>query len=541
MPEAREAKCSFIICDEYFGPILVKDGALPLERIDMDATEKEQKRFPKSHPAHQGLPYAIDSSCTAKRGTNKSQGSVYPPMWRTTGKKKATNRLGELALVGMEYTYRGIILNLGGLFLMIQFLTHTSAHPMSRAAYESSIKVVNKEVNMVWFITFIDSIFALAAQIPCGMALVFKDHVLAFHSHDLVFQPTWACSRDDLPAAASDFRSPSWDFPSALATWMLGRRDQDRNGLACEAIRAANDVFFGIGVYTVIEIFFLAGLSPFLTEAELFDCPSRTARFGGGYVTFLDKSEKDLHKLIQPAMLDGYLAPTKQQRLGYINWLHVYAKDRCKIPVRMAELVDEYANLVAERSELPDQWVRHDTETLYDVFEPTYIRPALLLERNLGHLIFGSELWQQLGGEVPKEPDALTTYFEEQGLFNQPTFLCPGHYTPLFLSDSDFSSHSLPHRKVHTYRNDKQLWSITPFPANSRGVDALECSCCADIDSFSRDSAEPTPIEGEDRKRMLFSHIVKNTKKVAIGPLEYCGNAHRVTIGKKTMYVKIFS
>ncbi|KAK7014678.1 hypothetical protein R3P38DRAFT_3205637 [Favolaschia claudopus] len=55
MPEAREAKCSFIICDEYFGPIL------PLERIDIDATEKEQKRFPKSHPAHQG------------------QGSVYPP------------------------------------------------------------------------------------------------------------------------------------------------------------------------------------------------------------------------------------------------------------------------------------------------------------------------------------------------------------------------------------------------------------------------------------------------------------------------------
>ncbi|KAK6972276.1 hypothetical protein R3P38DRAFT_3485602, partial [Favolaschia claudopus] len=149
----------------------------------------------------------------------------------------------------------------------IQFLTHTSTHPMSRAAYESSIKVVNKEINML-------------RKFCVGMALVFKDHVLVFHSHDLVFQPTWACSRDELPAAASDFRSPSWDFPSALATWMLGRRDQDRNGLACEAIRAANDVFFGIGVYTVIETSSsLVRLSPFLTEAELFDCPSRTARF----------------------------------------------------------------------------------------------------------------------------------------------------------------------------------------------------------------------------------------------------------------------
>ncbi|KAK7013505.1 hypothetical protein R3P38DRAFT_3206850 [Favolaschia claudopus] len=448
MPEAREAKCSFIICDEYFGPILVKDGGLPLERIDIDATEKEQKRFPKSHPAHQGLPYAIDSSCTAKRGTNKSQGSVYPPMWRTTGKKKATNCLGELALVGMEYTYRGIILNLGGLFLM-----------------ESSIKVVNKELR----------------KFRVGMALVFKDHVLAFHSHDLVFQ----------------------SFPSALATWMLGRRDQDRNGLACEAIRAANDVFFGIGVYTVIEIFFLAGLSPpFLTEAELFDCPSRTARFGGGYVTFLDKSDKDLHKLIQPAMLDGYLAPTLQQRLGYINWLHVYAKDRCKIP-----------NLVAERSELPDQWVRHDTETLYDVFEPTYIRPALLLEPTLGHLIFGSELWQQLGGEVPKEPDALTTYFEEQGLLKQPTFLRPGHYTSLFLSDSDFSSHSLRFTHIATTNNFGQ---------------SLHSLLIHEASMLSRTAQNPPLSKGKIASACSsLTYLVKNTKKVAIGPLELSPSVKR--------------
>ncbi|KAK7015765.1 hypothetical protein R3P38DRAFT_2996271 [Favolaschia claudopus] len=205
--------------------------------------KKEQKRFPLAHPARSGLPYSIESTCTAKRGTNKSQGSIYPPMWRTTGKKNATSRLGELALVGIEYTYRGLILNLGALFLMVQFLTHTSAHPMSRAAYESSIKLVDKKLR----------------KFHVGMALIFKDHVLAFHSHDLVFQPTWAFSRDELPASAADFYSPKWDFSSSLVTWMLSRLGLDRNGLACEVIRAANDVFFGIGVYTVIENFFLAG------------------------------------------------------------------------------------------------------------------------------------------------------------------------------------------------------------------------------------------------------------------------------------------
>ncbi|KAK7034300.1 hypothetical protein R3P38DRAFT_2913720 [Favolaschia claudopus] len=195
MPESRESECSFIICDEYFDPLLVQNGSLPLE-------EKEQKRFPLAHPARSGLPYSIDSTCTAKRGTNKSQGSIYPPI-----------RLGELALVGIEYTYRGLILNLGALFLM------------------SSIKLVDKKLR----------------KFHVGMALIFKDHVLAFHSHDLVFQPPWAFSRDDLPASAADFYSPKWDFSSSLVTWMLSRLDLDRNGLACEVIRAANDVFFGIG------------------------------------------------------------------------------------------------------------------------------------------------------------------------------------------------------------------------------------------------------------------------------------------------------
>ncbi|KAK7007222.1 hypothetical protein R3P38DRAFT_2793079 [Favolaschia claudopus] len=97
-------------------------------------------------------------------------------------------------------------------------------------------------------------------------------------------QPTWAESRAELPAAAADFCTLNWDFSSLLVNLMLGRLVLDRTGLACKVIRAANDVFFGIGVYTVIETFFLAGLSPFLTEAELFDCPSRVARFHAGYI-----------------------------------------------------------------------------------------------------------------------------------------------------------------------------------------------------------------------------------------------------------------
>ncbi|KAK6984366.1 hypothetical protein R3P38DRAFT_3292361 [Favolaschia claudopus] len=498
MPESRESKASFLIVQEYLGPILKAEGPIGLEAIEIDATKAEAKRFPKSHPAASGLPYRIDSGCTVTRGNNNSQGPVYPPVWRTYGKKR------------IDYTYRGIVLDLGPLSLMIQYLTHTSAYPFPRAVYDSTIKMVDKSTR----------------KFKVGMALIFKDHVLAFHSHDMIFQPTWASSRAALLSAPTDFYSAEWAFFAGLATWIRTRRSSssDRHGLAIEAIREAGDVFPGVGVYTVIELFFLAGLSPQLTEAEVFDNPSRTARVGLSYRTYLHESETGPPDLIRPAIKDGLLAPTQQQRLGYINWLHVYAKDRSKIPARMAELVDDYVEKTAALSKQPEKWVRYDTPTVFDVFETSYHSTTLMLKPDLSQLIFGS---QRENGLILSDP--LTEYFEEQGRpLNEPTFLRPNHYLPLFLEQSEFKSLALPHRHIYTYRHVKQIWSITPAPVNSQGVDYVE------------DSAELTPIVGDERKRMLFSYIVKNTNMVAIGPLEYPGTGHRVSIGRATVAVPCY-
>lgn len=40
--------------------------------------------------------------------------------------------------------------------------------------------------------------------------------------------------------------------------------------------------------------------------------------------------------------MDGVLAPTREQRLKYMHWLHVYGKDKTSIPRRMAELLQSY-------------------------------------------------------------------------------------------------------------------------------------------------------------------------------------------------------
>ena len=45
---------------------------------------------------------------------------------------------------------------------------------------------------------------------------------------------------------------------------------------------------------------------------------------------------------MRPCIVDGVLAPTPNQRLGYKKWLHIYGKDLAFISPRMAKLQREY-------------------------------------------------------------------------------------------------------------------------------------------------------------------------------------------------------
>ena len=45
---------------------------------------------------------------------------------------------------------------------------------------------------------------------------------------------------------------------------------------------------------------------------------------------------------MQPCIVDGVLAPTRNQRLGYKKWLHIYEKDLVFISPQMAKLQREY-------------------------------------------------------------------------------------------------------------------------------------------------------------------------------------------------------
>ncbi|KAJ7038637.1 hypothetical protein C8F04DRAFT_1255922 [Mycena alexandri] len=356
-----------------------------------------------------------------------------------------------------------------------------------------------------------------------GMALVFADYVLAFVTIDLLFQPTWVEDILNLYIPPNIYTSTS-EFLALVAGWISSENllSGRKNQLACNVIRDANKIWYGIGVYTVMELFFMAGLSPFLTVYELFANPSRTARFLAAFYTYIHVGESNLWPLLRPCIHDGVLAPTRDQRLRYSDWLYVWAKDRVLMSTRMADLVDNFHHILDEFDVSNTTVCRDTVNKLYDVFEPTLLEPALQPHSPFGALIFGPAMWLSMGGLHPNT-DPLTALYTEHDLLGASTKLAQGLYTgQLFLPAVDLKC---ARRDTFTYSGPKEMWSITRhFPST------LHWS------SNSKTQARLTKskvnqITGTLCQSMLFKSIVQDTQGVSIGPLEYCGNGHIVHLG----------
>ncbi|KAH9837942.1 uncharacterized protein C8Q71DRAFT_857114 [Rhodofomes roseus] len=195
----------------------------------------------------------------------------------------------------------------------------------------------------------------------------------------------------------------------------------DMGGLAVNAIRDANTVFGGLGVYSVVEVFFLAGLSVFLTELEVFWVPSRMARLCKVFWMFTHRAHQDMTSLLQPCWHGFILAADQKQRLQYANWLNVYAKQKTLVSARMKALYKDYTDVLQQHHcKSEDVIICGEDCQLYDVFEPTLIQAALSEKAvNLGHLIFGTDEWTLLSGTSGKSTqpgDPLTMTLPRLGL-----------------------------------------------------------------------------------------------------------------------------
>ncbi|KAK7041364.1 hypothetical protein R3P38DRAFT_2768692 [Favolaschia claudopus] len=264
----------------------------------------------------------------------------YPPLPYPPSFKRLV-----LTVTGVQTTHRALILNLGMLNLMVSYLTHTSVQWYTRIRWDTGIMCVSKDVR----------------KFHVGMALVFKEYVLAFVTIDLLFQPVWRDSFLDF-VIPPDIYTQTTDFLVVVA-----KRIQDENWL------------------NVMELFFLAdpfiddlpGLSPFITACELFSSPSRTACFLAAYYTYIRVGEAGLWRLLSPCIHQGVLAPTTEQRLRYADWLYVWGKERVYMSIRMSRLLDSYNKTLEAYAAASEVTCRATVTDLFDVFEPTLVEPAL--------------------------------------------------------------------------------------------------------------------------------------------------------------------
>ncbi|KAK6974173.1 hypothetical protein R3P38DRAFT_3482982 [Favolaschia claudopus] len=425
MPEEREAAASGKQAQESFKAAREAGEDFVLEDIAVDATGKEALRPDAPERAKQGLVYCLDATSDIRRGQSKHQTEVYPPTLRATSDNPSPPSLSTLALEDVTYTHRALILHFSTLVCMLQYLTHTSVQFYPRETWNNSIVNVSKSVR----------------KFRIGMAFIFAAHVLAFPTIDLVFQPNWATSASDFIYPPNIFPAPP-DFFALVADFIEGILLKPDHKRATDSIRGLNDTFYGIGVYTVMELFFMAvecfsvsgfdfnplesllmnctpGLSPFLTVYEVFSVPSRAARFLLAFYCYVERTEEDIWSLLRPCIHDGILAPSTDQRLRYADWLFIWAKERTAVSLRMGQLVDEYHAVLDAHEAAGDTWCRNSPgNELFDVFEPTFLAGGLNADFNLGHLIFGHATWQSLGGRVSNRDDPVTAVYRKHGLLD---------------------------------------------------------------------------------------------------------------------------
>ncbi|KAI0711284.1 hypothetical protein C8Q76DRAFT_53066 [Earliella scabrosa] len=415
---------------------------------------------------------------------------------------------------------RTVVLNLSIVSLQIQLLTHSMAQVYTRAQWDEEITQVSCIDNKRGF--------------RVGIALDFDEYVLAFLSLDLIFTPHWFNTGKPLPVQHLDVYGDYAAWLSAVAEVVKLVHKQGWHKcrqLATTTIREIPSrksqghrhgrIFGGIGVYTVAEVFFLAGLSPFLTEGEVFSSPSRVARLCAAVWTIADRAHREVRGLLEPCFSGFVLAPTEQHRLQFSHWLYLHGKQHVYMPARMKTLYEAYE---ARLNELETQkaWragrMRGDAANefaLYDVFEPTYLRAALQQFPHLGDLVWGrsSELVS------PEDSPLCALYCENAWWRSGATHLKSSFYAEdaQFLPVQEMRTARIETRLYlcGTIKSQKGVWSIvSPLPAlpSKRG------------DVHGDFELASTSV----RNARTFVEIVQS-RSVAVGPLEYCAVGRRIT------------
>ncbi|TEB22802.1 hypothetical protein FA13DRAFT_1818773 [Coprinellus micaceus] len=548
MPEKRELMAHHETAEYYREEVL--EGECLVEDMWLDTTGTGKEK-PAHGPDNRQV-FRVSRDDRLVRGSKSGQTSVVPEiiLWPAlpedeVGVVSAATPPSvsdlELRWAATHADGRALYLDFGSMFLKLAPLTHTSIQCYTRERWEKSVTKVDKG----------DRGFKV------GLALEFKHFFIAFVSHDLVFQPQWFRHDPNLVGKSvverfglsNDVLRDYRELVRGIVGWMKERRSRGkkRTSLACDSMRNSN-VWIGLGVYSVSEVFNIAGVSPLLTEKEVFDCPSRASRLCEAFWMFSHSFKGGFKKYVKPAICrqTHLLAPTMAQRLKYQDALSIYGKTDVRMSARRGALVRQYKAKLEEYAKLTGPLYRDEIKDLpADAFEPDLVIDALTLSdpaKGLayGHLIFGLKKWKSFGFDYsPDSDDPLTELFTDLGLWNadpakedMETHLNLDAYEDLRSPEGE----SWCTFNTYLYSASKNMWSPVPdFPQNiqnltrpspkARPKPKQQDSKEMKTETKEKEKKEPVLLVPEDKKqKQLFRYIVENTKGVAIGPLEYAGH-----------------
>ncbi|EJD34399.1 hypothetical protein AURDEDRAFT_176560 [Auricularia subglabra TFB-10046 SS5] len=491
------------------------------EALAADLTDKERMSKPEVADLPRvkaGLPILLKPDYALSRGRDKdTQAPCY--LWPSGFKS-----LDGFVLRNVHLCPRSLVFDFGKCYLNMHYLTHTSIQIYPRDVWD--MRVFNEPVS------------STARRFRILLAIIFDNYVLAFLSLDMLGQPKWC---DTMPTPSPEI-FPGWDTEAAILAspreWHeacarliekvrkpRGMAQDSKDMVAIYAIRHCDDLvacFPGVGMFVSNELWFRAGLPPGITVWELVSDQTRFPRLLETYYSFIWRCKHNYWSdVICPAMHNQHttittyntmLAPTVEQRITFAEtYLDVYQKEVVKVFPRHAKLIDDFeawtrrcARYVERGYAPPDS--KHAPP---DPFEPSYIAPALRKVDNFAHLIFGrnAELLAEVPYNAGKDPVSKAYYRLSFGPKPRSSL---GAYTKLVLPmQARTGTRSVKHFQAAPGREGNPIWCVlSPHPTRN--------------DKLASEQL---------RKSKLYHHVILDTQKVTIGPLEYVGYAAPVRVG----------
>ncbi|KAF8162677.1 hypothetical protein B0H34DRAFT_692522 [Crassisporium funariophilum] len=523
MPEFGEAVLDGFQIQHFLEETLADD--LILEAIWGDATSKEKGNHPPGSLAAEGHVYPVPSSTIVQR-------ALFPPKYHSLENVPISTH--KLKLVETEPSPRNVILKFQDgdgkdYWTQIQLFKHTSVQIYSKEEWQDAVCKVDKDCR----------------GFKIGIAFEFKTHILALPTNDLLIQVHWASFRKDLPTQQANIYTDYPAFLAELVAWMRLRRASrsNRTSLAMTAIRKESSIFYGAGVYTTQEIFHKAGLSPNITEREVFDCPSQTARLVAAWYDLAADIYESLWSFMKPFLRGFKIACHRTDRLRYAECLSVYRKDRTNLSLRFKEQLNAFkvSNTVMQGSAKLCPRKHGAPAVPFDVFEPDHVKRALINENvGLGSLIFGNSLWEVLHDKAGLPMGCLTPqnslidYFHDPS-FDRSTWLYPNGYSFLFNEAAGRQgmtawANTLLYRIANTH-----IWSIIPAyscnscpdmpPSKSAVARRPSQSSKSKISVSDQESTSVSMIEGQEHLHLLMRYVTRHSEIMTVGPLDFCGTA----------------